>query len=65
MTRITQHDEYLLSRLVDGDLPGDEAESLRGRMEREPDLRAAFQSLVRLDAALKARRADQPRVDWR
>lgn len=65
MTRpINEHDEFLLSRLLDDDLPADEAANLRARMEREPELRRAFTAMSRIDILLGARRADQPQVNW-
>ena len=36
---IDEKDEFLLSRLLDEDLPAEEAAALCGRMEREPELR--------------------------
>lgn len=61
---ITEQDEFLLSRLVDDDLPAEQAEALRARIEREPELSRVFRRLQRLDAALSARRHDQPVIDW-
>jgi len=63
--RIDEYDEFLLSRLLDGELPADQAVTLHRRMEREPELRAAFESLARVDALLARRQADQPAVHWR
>ena len=62
---INKSDEFLLSRLLDGDLGPDETAALRGRMEREPALRETFESLARVDGLVKRRHADQPEVDWR
>ena len=64
MTRINEHDEFLLNRLVDGDLPADEAAALGDRIEREPELRAVYESLVRLNALLADRRKDTCAVNW-
>lgn len=63
-SKISQQDEYLLSRLLDGDLPADQADGLHRRMASEPELRAAYQEMGRLDQLLSARRDDQPNVDW-
>jgi len=62
--RVSEHDEFLLSQLLDGDLPPDEATALHDRMEREPALRDAFASLARVNAALERRRRDRPEIDW-
>lgn len=62
--RITEQDEFLLNRLIDGDLTEGQAAELRARMEREPELRKAFRRLERLESLLSARRADRPAVDW-
>jgi anti-sigma factor RsiW len=64
MKRIDEHDELLLNRLVDGDLPAEEAAALRGRIEREPELRSVYESLVRLNALLAERRKDACAVNW-
>ncbi len=61
---INEQDEFLLSRLLDEDLSPEEATALRARMEREPELRAAYAAMTRIDSLLAARRADQPQVDW-
>ncbi len=63
--RINEHDEFLLSRLLDGDLAAEEADALRARLEREPELQAAYDALRRIDEALESRRKDQPDVDFR
>jgi len=65
MQRINEHDEFLLSRLLDNDLSPAEAEALRRRIEAEPALARAYAHMARLDNLLKARRADQPRLDWK
>ncbi len=62
--KISQQDEYLLSRLLDGDLPADQADKLCRRMESEPNLRAAHKKMERLNQLLTARRDDQPTIDW-
>ncbi len=59
---ISEHDEYLLSLLLDNDLPEDQATALRHRLESEPNLRACYDELVRLNAALQARRTTKPAV---
>lgn len=61
---VNEQDEYLLSQLLDGQLTETEATSLRARMEREPALARSFAELSRLDASMRARRADQPAVDY-
>jgi anti-sigma factor RsiW len=65
MPPINEHDEFLLSRLLDNDLPPAEAEALRRRIEAEPALQRAFAHMTRLDGLLKERRADRPEVDWK
>jgi hypothetical protein len=62
--RITEHDEFLLSRLVDGDLPAEEAAALRARLEREPEMKAAYEAYRKIDEALASRRADRAEVDF-
>lgn len=62
--RINEHDEFLLSRWLDGDLSAAEAEALERRLEREPGLRSASEQMRRLDTLLSARRGDQPEIDW-
>lgn len=64
MKRIDEHDELLLNRLVDGDLPAEEEAALGGRIEREPELRSVYDSLVRLNALLAERRKDACAVNW-
>lgn len=61
---ISERDELLLNRLLDDELPAGEAAALRARLEREPDLRAAFDKLTRIDTMLAARRSDQPAINW-
>lgn len=61
---IDTNDELLLNRLLDDDLSPEEAVALRARLEREPDLRRAYEAITRIDALLTARRSDQPRIDW-
>jgi hypothetical protein len=58
MSRITEHEEFLLSRLLDGDLPADQASVLRERIEREPTLSRAWQKLRRINDLLIQRRSD-------
>jgi len=62
---INEHDEFLLSRLLDNDLPPAEADALRRRIEAEPALAQAYARMAQLDSLLKARRADQPQLDWK
>jgi hypothetical protein len=62
--RIDEHDELLLNRLMDGDLPAEEAAALRDRIEREPELRSVYEGLVRLNALLADRRKDTCAVNW-
>ena len=62
---INEHDEFLLSRLLDGDLSPAEAEALRRRIENDPGLSEAYDAMARLDDLLKGRRADHPQVDWK
>ncbi len=65
MTRlINEQDEFLLSRLLDGDLPAAQADALRQRLEREPELRRIYAQLSRVDKLLAGRRSDQPAVRW-
>jgi hypothetical protein len=64
MSRIDEQDELLLNRLLDGDLPADAAAELRGRIDREPALRAVWERLARIDRLLLERRADACEVDW-
>lgn len=62
--RIDEHDELLLNRLLDGDLPESEAAALRARINREPSLQAAWQGLERLGGALAESGRDEPDVDF-
>ncbi len=55
--RITQHDEQVLHRLLDGVLPPAEAVAFHQRLEAEPDLRREFETLQRLRAGFAAVRA--------
>lgn len=65
MPQISEHDEFLLSRLLDNDLSPAEAEAVRRRIEDEPELGRAFSAMSRLDGLLQQRRADGPQVDWK
>jgi len=62
--RLAEQDEFLLSQLLDGDLPPEESAALRDRLAREPALRGAYDALVRVDAALLDQRDELPAVDW-
>ncbi len=64
MSDVTERDEFLLSQLLDGDLPPVEADALRERMARDPALREAYESLARVNAAIERQRDDQP-VEFR
>lgn len=65
MTRfINEQDEFLLSRLLDGDLPAEQDEALRRRMERDPELRRVYAQLAGVDKLLAGRRTDRPEVQW-
>ncbi len=65
MTRlINEQDEFLLSRLLDGDLPAEQADALRQRMEREPELRQVYAQLTGMDKLLAGRRSDRPTLSW-
>lgn len=61
--RISEQDEFLLSQLVDGDMPAEQAAALRERLVAEPVLRECFEAMYRVNEALKARRADQPTIN--
>jgi hypothetical protein len=63
MYRITEHDEYLLSLLLDNDLPAEQAAALRRRLDEEPELRACFDALARVNSAVTSRREDVPGVN--
>lgn len=65
MSRITRQDEFLLSRLLDGDLPADQADALRERIEREPALGRAWQAMRRIHDLLVERRRDTGDFDLR
>lgn len=62
--RISDHDEFLLGLLLDGELPETQEAELRGRLEREPLLRAAWTSLGRVDQTLRQRRSDRLELNW-
>jgi len=64
MNRPDEHDEFLLSRLLDGDLSDDEAAALHARLEREPELRSLLDALTRIDTLLADRRDERPAVNW-
>jgi anti-sigma factor RsiW len=64
MSDINEQDEFLLSQLLDGQLPTVEAEHLRERMRTEPELRKAYEALERVHSLVDRRRSDQPSVDW-
>lgn len=64
MPNINKHDEFLLSELLDGNLPTSEAQQLRERMSAEPHLREAYETLERVHSLVDSRRSDQPSVDW-
>jgi anti-sigma factor RsiW len=61
---VSERDEFLLSQLLDGDLPEAEAAALRVRLENESALRSAYEVLCRVDGLVRARAADQPAVDY-
>jgi negative regulator of sigma E activity len=60
---LSEHDEFLLSQLLDGDLPPADAELLQARIAREPELSKAFAQMRRLNGALLDGRTAQPQVD--
>jgi hypothetical protein len=62
--QIDEKDEYLLNRLLDGDLDPEEAEALRERIRHEPVLLETFESLARLNKRLASRGADEPTINW-
>jgi len=64
MPDINEHDEFLLSELLDGNLPAPEAQQLRERMSAEPALRETYETLERVHSLVDSRRSDQPSVDW-
>src|SRR5207248_9319279 len=55
---------FLLSRLWDGDVAAAQADAVRTRMEREPELREAFAALTSVNELLVARRSDAASVDF-
>lgn len=61
---VSDEDEYLLSRMLDGDLAGEEESTVLRRLAAEPALRACHESLSQVNEALVARRADAPSVDY-
>ncbi|NLX13922.1 MAG: hypothetical protein GXY44_09765 [Phycisphaerales bacterium] len=61
---INEQDEFLLSQLLDGDLPAEQAEELHRRMELEPELRQVYAQLSEVNESLTGRRADQPVMQW-
>ena len=65
MPQISEHDEFLLSRLLDNDLSPAEADALRHRIEEDPELARTFSAMTRLEGLLKRRRADVPEVNWK
>lgn len=60
---LSEQDEFLLSRLIDGDLSPEEITALQARLAREPALRETLDQLQRLNGALLTQRAAQPRVN--
>jgi len=64
MDRIGEQDEMLLNRLLDEELPADEAALLRRRIEQEPALRSVWERLTRIEGLLRARRADACDLNW-
>lgn len=62
-SRINEHDEFLLSQLMDGDLPVDQAASLRKRLAEEPELRLFYESLCRVDRMLKSQSSRRLDID--
>ncbi len=64
MKPISEHDEFLLSELLDGNLPDEQSVALRERMTREPELARAYESLARVDQLLAARRGVRPAFDF-
>ncbi len=65
MERIDEHNEFLLSQLIDGDLPADQAAALRERLTREPALQEAYEALTQVDRLLVGQTRTLPQVDWR
>ncbi|MHC4443839.1 MAG: anti-sigma factor family protein [Planctomycetota bacterium] len=64
MRPTSEKDEFLLNRLLDGDLTQQQAEQLRQRIQKEPALREAYQAYVRINSSLEQRKQDRPTVDW-
>lgn len=64
MSRLNEHDEFLLSRFLDGDLSETESAALKERLEREPDLRSALNAMTRIDGLLAERSQETSRVNW-
>ena len=62
--RISEQDEFLLSQLLDGDLPQADADALRERMASEPDLQGAYDAMASVDGLLAERRSDRVELDW-
>ena len=65
MNQISEQDELLLNRLLDGDLAADEAARLQERLVREPALRDAMNALMRINTLLVDRGGEQPDINWR
>lgn len=61
---VNEHDEFLLSQLLDGDLPETQAALLRARLETEPALRRAFEVLSRVDRLVRSHRHELPEVAY-
>lgn len=61
---ISEQDEFLLSRLLDGDLDAEEADALRRRLLQEPDLRRAYDAMSRLEDLLRGRQSMTGSVDF-
>jgi len=53
MNRVTEKDELELMRLLHGEMPAGQARLLRGRLEREPGLAAAWARLERTWSGLE------------
>lgn len=61
---VSEHDEFLLSQFLDGELPQDEALALRLRIEKEPALRRALDQLRRINGLVQAKASDLPTVNY-
>lgn len=61
---VSEPDEFLLSRMLDRDLTGEEESALLRRLATEPALKMSYQSLAEVNDALLARRGDVPDVDY-